>query len=237
MKRILYNIKVSLLALVLAGTMSCQNYLNLTDPESLSDGNFPTNIDHIGLIVNSVYGVQHHWYFLGNYWAGYVMYCLDHTIDMQWHNDQEWINISAGEVKAGNVKVTDPWTGLSLGVYYANSALEKISLYRQNAQPAEAEALDNYEGECLFFRAFYWWHMLSLYAEPDMDGVGIPIIKAHHADRPSQGDVVGREGFPGKSVLLHRRYRQCEEISGRLYHEQREVSGVVRELPDDVQRL
>ena len=159
MKRMFYNIKGAFLALVLAGTMSCQNYLNLTDPESLSDGNFPTNIDHIGLIVNSVYGVQHHWYLLGNYWAGYVMYCLDHTIDMQWHNDQEWIDISAGEVKAGNVKVTDPWTGLSLGVYYANSALEKISLYRQNAQPAEAEALDNYEGECLFFRAFYWWHM------------------------------------------------------------------------------
>lgn len=191
MKRILYNIKVSLLALVLAGTMSCQNYLNLTDPESLSDGNFPTNIDHIGLIVNSVYGVQHHWYFLGNYWAGYVMYCLDHTIDMQWHNDQEWIDISAGEVKAGNVKVTDPWTGLSLGVYYANSALEKISLYRQNAQPAEAEALDNYEGECLFFRAFYWWHMLSLYAEPDMDGVGIPIIKAVPKDLESM--YVSRE--------------------------------------------
>ena len=114
MKRMFYNIKGAFLALVLAGTMSCQNYLNLTDPESLSDGNFPTNIDHIGLIVNSVYGVQHHWYFLGNYWAGYVMYCLDHTIDMQWHNDQEWIDISAGEVKAGNVKVTDPWTGLSL---------------------------------------------------------------------------------------------------------------------------
>ena len=191
MKRILYNIKVSLLALVLAGTMSCQNYLNLTDPESLSDGNFPTNIDHIGLIVNSVYGVQHYWYFLGNYWAGYVMYCLDHTIDMQWHNDQEWIDISAGEVKTGNVKVTDPWTGLSLGVYYANSALEKISLYRQNAQPAEAEALDNYEGECLFFRAFYWWHMLSLYAEPDMDGVGIPIIKAVPKDLESM--YVSRE--------------------------------------------
>lgn len=169
----------------LAGAVSCENYLNLTDPEALSDGNFPAEIDHIGLIVNSVYGVQHHWYFLGNYWAGYVMYCLDHTIDMQWHNDQAWIDISAGEVKAGNNKVTDPWTGLSLGVYYANTALEEIAQYRTSAPQAEKEALDNYEGECLFFRAFYRWHMLSLYGEPDMDGVGIPIIQSVPKDLES----------------------------------------------------
>ena len=89
------------------------------------------------------------------------------------------------------MKVSDPWTGLSLGVYYANSALEKISQYRQNAQPAESEALDNYEGECLFFRAFYWWHMLSLYAEPEMGGVGIPIVKSVPKDLESM--YVSRE--------------------------------------------
>ena len=165
---------MTLLALTAASTVSCENFLNLTDPEALSDGNFPTDIDHIGLIVNSVYGIQHHWYFLGNYWAGYVMYCLDHTIDMAWHEYQEWIDVSSGEVKAGNTYVSDPWTGLSEGVYYANTALEEIAAYRTAAPEGEKAALDNYEGECLFFRAFYWWHMLSLYGQPDMDGVGIP---------------------------------------------------------------
>lgn len=187
----LYNIKVWLLALCAAAAVSCADYLDLSDPESLSDGNFPTNIDHIGLVVNSVYGAQHHWYFLGNYWAGYVMYCLDHTIDMQWHNDQEWIDISAGEVKAGNNKVTDPWTGLSLGIYYANTALEEIEQYRQSAQEGETETLDNYEGECLFFRAYYRWHMLSLYGEPDMDEVGIPVIQSVPKDLESM--YVSRE--------------------------------------------
>lgn len=121
MKRIIYNIRVCLLALTVASAVGCKDFLNLSDPEALSDGNFPTSIDHIGLIVNSVYGVQHHWYFLGNYWAGYVMYCLDHTIDMAWHEYQEWIDVSAGQVKAGNIYVSDPWTGLSLGVYYSNT--------------------------------------------------------------------------------------------------------------------
>ena len=178
MKRILHYIRISLLALSLAGTVSCRDFLNLTDPESLSGGNFPETVDDIGLIVNSVYGIQHHWYFLGNYWAGYVMYCLDHTIDMAWHEYQDWIDVSAGEVKVGNTYVSDPWTGLSLGVYYANSALGEISKFRQTAGQSEMAALDNYEGECLFFRAFYWWHMLSLYGQPDMDGVGIPLVKS-----------------------------------------------------------
>lgn len=179
MKRILHDIRISAAALAAAAcTAACgSDWLELNDPNSLSTGNFPTKIEHVDLLVNSVYGAQHHWYFLGNYWAGYVMYCLDHTIDMLWHEDQGWIDISTGQVKVGNNKVTDPWTALSLGVYYANTALEEIAAYRTTAPESEAVALDNYEGECLFFRAYYWWHMLSLYGEPDPEGVGIPIVR------------------------------------------------------------
>lgn len=179
MKRILRNIRnlaaVSTTALL---TTTCgSDWLELNDPNSLSPGNFPTKIEHVDLLVNSVYGVQHHWYFLGNYWAGYVMYCLDHTIDLLWHEDQGWIDICTGQVKVGNNKVTDPWTALSEGVYYANTAMEEIAAYRTSAPESETETLNNYEGECLFFRAYYWWHMLSLYGEPDSEGVGIPIVK------------------------------------------------------------
>ena len=90
MKRILRNIRnlaaVSTTALL---TTTCgSDWLELNDPNSLSPGNFPTKIEHVDLLVNSVYGVQHHWYFLGNYWAGYVMYCLDHTIDLLWHKSE-----------------------------------------------------------------------------------------------------------------------------------------------------
>lgn len=192
MKSIFKNIILApAVALSLSGLTSCADFLNLSDPESLSDGNFPTDIEHVGLIVNSVYGAQHHWYFLGNYWAGYVMYCIDHTIDLQWHEDQEWVDILAGEVKTGNEKVTDPWTALSLGIYYSNTALEEIAQYRGTAPESEKVTLDNYEGECLFFRAFYRWHMLSLYGQPDMDGVGIPIIQS--VPKTLEEMYVGRE--------------------------------------------
>ena len=38
MKHIIYNMRTALLALCVAGTVSCRNYLDLTDPEALSDG-------------------------------------------------------------------------------------------------------------------------------------------------------------------------------------------------------
>ncbi len=193
MKKYLRTLRVSMAACLGAALMTgCGDaFLDLKDPNALSPGNFPTKLAHIDLLVNSVYGAQHHWLFLGNYWAGYVMYCLDHTIDLQFHEDQSWVDILAGEVKAGNSKVTDPWTALSMGVYYSNTALEEIAAYRLSAPSSESGQLDNYEGECLFFRAFYWWHMLSLYGQPQMDGVGIPIVRK--VPKTLEEMYVGRE--------------------------------------------
>lgn len=193
MKKIGKTLRIAATAWTAAAMMSAcgDAWLELNDPNSLSPGNFPQKIEHIDLLVNSVYGAQHHWCFLGNYWAGYVMYCLDHTIDLLWHEDQGWIDICAGEVKAGNNKVTDPWTALSMGVYYANTAMEEIENYRASAPESETEMLNNYQGECLFFRAYYWWHMLSLYGEPDLNGIGIPIVKK--VPKTLEEMYVGRE--------------------------------------------
>ena len=177
MKKLINIVRLTAITVsVITAAVSCKNYLDIDDPNALSPGKFPTKIEHVDLLVNSVYGAQHHWCFMGNYWAGYVMYCIDHTIDLQFHTDQGWIDILAGEVKIGNNKVTDPYTALSMGVYYANSVMEQIDVYRKTAPESEKEKLDNYYAECLFFRAYYRWHMLTLYGEPDMEGVGIAII-------------------------------------------------------------
>ena len=154
----------------------CQDYLQIEDTGSISADNFPTKLEHVNLLVASVYGAQHHWCFLGGYWCGYVMYCLDHTGDQQWRNDQKWIDMHSGNISAGNVFATDPWKALSMGVYYSNVALDGVNKYKTLVTNSEVETLNNYEGEILFFRAFYRWHMLTLYGRPEMDGVGIPII-------------------------------------------------------------
>lgn len=167
--------------LVACGTLifsltGCQDYLHLEDTGSISADNFPTSLEHVNLLVSSAYGAQHHWEFMGHFWAGYLMYCLEHTADQQWRNDQPWTEIQAGTISTGNKYVTGPWKALSMGVYYSNVALDGANKYRELAKPSEVQALDNYEGEALFFRAYYRWHMLTLYGQPDMDGVGIPLI-------------------------------------------------------------
>ena len=147
MKRILRKIALSATVLGAAAMMNAcgSDWLELSDPNSLSPTNFPKKIEHTRYL-RVVYGAQHHWCFLGNYWAGYVMYCLDHTIDMLWHEDPAWIDICAGEVKAGNNKVTDPWTALSLGVYYANTALEEIASYRTTAHALSQSGAEQLRG-------------------------------------------------------------------------------------------
>lgn len=180
MKKLIASIKLHILFICsLMALAGCgDSFLELKDPGSISTGNFPTKLGHVDLLVSSVYGAQHHWTFLGHTWAGYVAYCLDHTVDQQWRGDQTWIDIHAGTVQPGNSKVENPWKAINMGVYYANSALEGIAAYRGIALSSETEKLNNYEGECLFLRAFYWWHLLSVYGRPEMDGVGIPIVRS-----------------------------------------------------------
>lgn len=176
MKKLIKYLRISAVSGCAALAASCTNYLDLNDPNSLSTGNFPTSIEHIDLLVNSVYGAQHHWCFLGNYWAGYVMYCLDHTIDLQCHNDQGWGRHLLRGREDRQQQSDGPLDGAQHGGLlhqYGHGGDRRLPA----AAPAsETASLDNYEGECLFFRAFYRWHMLSLYGQPDMDGVGIPII-------------------------------------------------------------
>ena len=170
-----YKIAVACGILTLSFT-GCQDYLELEDTGSISASNFPTELEHVSLLVTSAYGAQHHWNFMGHFWAGYLMYPLEHTADQQWRNDQPWTEIQSGNISTGNAYATGPWKALSMGVYYSNVALDGVNKYRSLVTDSEIQTLNNYEGESLFFRAYYRWHMLMLYGRPEMDGVGIPII-------------------------------------------------------------
>lgn len=180
MNNIIKIVKYSLLvAFIVISTARCKDsYLELSDPNSISDANFPTSLKHIDLLVASVYGVQHHWGFYGNFWLGYGIYCLDHTIDLQWRGDDPWIGICSGLAQATDTKLQSQWKALYRGIYYANSTLEAISKYRTIAPATEKQSIDNYEGEVLFLRGYYLWHLQSFYGQPNLDGMGVPIIKS-----------------------------------------------------------
>ncbi len=178
MNKLLKTIRyILLIAVVLLSTARCKDsYLEVQDPNSISDANFPTTLTQVNLLVASVYGVQHHWGFYGHYWLGYGMYCLDHTIDLQWRGDDSWIGICTGLAQTTDTKLQSQWKALYRGIYYANSAIEGINKYRAIAPAAEKATIDFYEGEVVFLRAFYLWHLESFYGQPNLDGMGVPII-------------------------------------------------------------
>ena len=168
---------ILLIAVILLSTARCKDsYLEVQDPNSISEANFPTTLTQANLLVASVYGVQHHWGFYGHYWLGYGMYCLDHTIDLQWRGDDSWIGICTGLAQATYGKLQSQWKALFRGIYYANSAIEGMNKYRAIAPVAEKQKIDFYEGEATFLRGFYLWHLQSFYGQPNLDGMGVPII-------------------------------------------------------------
>ncbi len=163
--------------IAILSTVSCKDsYLELTDTESISSDKFPTSLNQVDLLVASVYGEQHLWFFQGHYWLGYAMYPLDHTVDFQWKGTDSWLALSAGLAQGTDTKVTREWNALYQGIYYANSSIEGIQNYRAIAPESEAQAINHYEGQSLFLRGYYLWHLMELYGQPDLDGMGVPVI-------------------------------------------------------------
>lgn len=174
-----------LMLLIVTGPGCSESFLDLDDTGSISESNYPTSLNHIDLMLVSVYGVQHERGFMGYWWHGYSIYCLDHTIDMQWRNDDSWTGISTGMARLGEVKITHQWRDIQKGIYYANSTLEGIERYRAMAPASEKQAIDNKAGEALFMRGFYLWHLQVLYSEPELDGLGVPVVQSVPKDLES----------------------------------------------------
>ncbi|WP_233878097.1 RagB/SusD family nutrient uptake outer membrane protein [Dyadobacter sp. CY323] len=175
MKKLIY---ILLFAVVSGVNSGCSDsFLEVNDNSSISPADFPKKLSDLDLMLVSIYGVQHEWGFLGHFWHGYSMYCLDHTIDLQWRGDESWIGICAGKAQLGDSKISQEWRDVQKGVYYANSTLEAIATYRATAPESEKAAIDTKEGEALFMRGFYLWHLQSLYGQPDLNGMGVPVIR------------------------------------------------------------
>ena len=170
--------KVLFVALSL-NLLSCSDsFLEISDTESISPGNFPKSLSDLELILSSVYAVQHEVGFMGQYYPSASIYCLDHTIDLQWRQDEKWVGICIGSSPVGYGKTTTEWRDINRGIYFANTALEAVSDFRSIAKIEQKQAIDHIEGQILFLRGFYMWHLQVLYGQPDLDGLGIPVVKS-----------------------------------------------------------
>lgn len=69
MNKIIKNISIlSCAAVITFGTMGCSDFLEVTDESTVSPDNFPTNMEHVDLLLNSAYAGGHGYGLYGFYW-------------------------------------------------------------------------------------------------------------------------------------------------------------------------
>ena len=81
MKRIFKYMAVAALAAGVMATPACSDFLDVEDESSVSDANFPTNMEHVDLLLNSAYAGSHGLGLYAQIYFPEIMYLLDHSHD------------------------------------------------------------------------------------------------------------------------------------------------------------
>lgn len=167
---------------VLACIYGCDEdkYLTTSSPDEVSINDFPKTFDQTTSLLTAAYAQIHHWDFMGSTFGSYAPYPLEYDIDWQHRSDADWPFIEARKNDGPTGRITSAWSPLNKGVHYCNVAIEGIDYYANGfAKENEQQTLKWYKGEAYFLRAYYWWHLMEIYAQPDKDGMGIPILERY----------------------------------------------------------
>ena len=151
MKKVVY---ILILAWVM---MSCENFFEINNPQTLSQANYPSSLEQVNQLVTAAYAQDHAFGLYAFYWFPMGVWLYDHTTDLYGSYDERAFsqdNYSTPESRYLTTTYTDicKWANLS------TQALEGIETFRPNATTAEAKQLDYMRGQCLFNRALAYWH-------------------------------------------------------------------------------
>jgi len=169
--------------IVMAATMlltGCKDYFNISNPQTLSQNNFPSTLEQVNQLVTAAYAQDHAFGLYAFYWYPMGVYLYDHTTDLYGSYDERAFsqdNYSTPESRYLTTSYTDicKWANLS------TSALEGIEFYRKSAASSEIAQLNYMRGQCLFNRALAYWHG-QIFFELDANGLGLPYIKEVYSD-------------------------------------------------------
>ncbi len=154
---------------------SCnEDYLELSNPNAVTKGNFYTTKEEVQLVVNSVYSSLQKRGLYGEI----LFYSLDARSD-----EATTTPFAAGGVDIGIIDFTNfntPATNVGIyrlfnvlynGIYRANEAISIVNRSDFLSEKVKNEFL----GEALFLRAFYYFHAINLFGEE------IPLYKQNPA--------------------------------------------------------
>lgn len=173
MKSFLKYIGISLVTL---GFMGCSDFLDVTDESSVNPDNFPTNLEHVDLMLNSAYAGSHGTGLYAYYWYPIVVYLLDKTHDTYGDYDSRTM-ILANNASTSCHYLAQVYSNVMEWVQLSNAANEACESYRPQAAENELAQLDYMKGQALFFRALAYWHGQIFFELESKEGaLGLPII-------------------------------------------------------------
>lgn len=166
------------------GVVGCSDdYLEISDQNVLSPSQFPTNLEHLDLMLNAVYANQHSQGLYGMSYLGMTIYSLGNIQNMGWRNDNSRNQLITHEADAGNAYAREAWRDLFRGIQQCNTFLDRSPVIRETlSNDSDRIRLDRMEGEIYFMRAWHYFMAESLFGETFIkDGqggekMGLPII-------------------------------------------------------------
>lgn len=169
--------------ILLAATLllsSCKDFFDITNPQTLTQNNFPSTMEQVDQLVTSAYAQEHAIGTYTCYWFPMGVYLYDHTTDLYGSYDERAFS-QDNYSRADSRYLTQSYTDICKWANLSTAAIEGIEFYRQSAAESEKEALDYRRGQCLFNRALAYWHG-QIFFELDANGLGMPYIKEVVAD-------------------------------------------------------
>lgn len=173
MKRIQNIILITILSVI---TFGCSDYLDVYDQTTVSPDVFPTKIEQIDLLTNSLYGNTHSLGLYGFYWFPMGVYLYDHTSDLAWTADKDRSTMALNKTDPTSEYLTKAYLEVFKTVQLSNTLLDALPGYEAKyAQPSELPKLKYIKGQALFIRAWVYWHA-QIYCQLESDGMGVPLM-------------------------------------------------------------
>ncbi len=172
--------KLAIISMVCCMT-ACQDFFDITNPQTLSTDNFPATMEQVDQLLVSSYAQSHAIGTYAFYWFPMGVWLYDHTTDTYGSYDERGTSMD-NYTNIDSRYITTTYTDLCKWARLASSALEGIEFYRKEYAVEDEQAQLNYmRGQALFNRALAYWHA-QIFFEMDADAWGFPIIDKVVAD-------------------------------------------------------
>lgn len=172
MKQVTKYILQFILILSLAG---CEDFFEISNPQTLSTDNFPATLEQVDLVLTSSYAGSHGIGLYSFYWFPMGIYLWDHTSNTFGSYDERGTHMD-NYTDLNSRYTTQMYVDICKWANLSTTAIEAIDSYEETYAVTDEQAqLDYMRGQALFNRALAYWHG-QLFFETDPDGWGFPIF-------------------------------------------------------------